>query len=214
MVCAATKRLAAEQVLHCLQQFGQHQSNPVLQVIAADLPLTENTRYPSQLLQFDQIGLRGYYHCHPQQHRFSGEHGHFHLFITTDSVSEQWSHLVGLCMDSMGQALRWFMVNHWVTGEQWLSAAQLQQQFQQLLNGSGQNINSTSLSLTEQWLLAMLQLYAENITQLLSTRDERLQTLESEWPASEIKANREIYLLTDSVIDLQAQLENCLQADK
>lgn len=212
MVCVANKQTAAQRVLQCVQLLGELQSNPVLQVIAEYLPLTENDRYPPQLLQFTQLGLRGYYHCHPQQYRFEGEHGHFHLFVNTPDNPQEWSHLAGLCMDSMGQPLRWFMVNHWVTGESWLAATELRRQLQALCDNPALVDNALPLSLTENWLIAMLRLYHDEIEQLLVTRDQQLASRQASQPAQDIKTCREVYLLAEQPIDLQDKLSQCLLA--
>lgn len=118
---------ATESLVACLFEMAEAKTNPVLEIIAQDKALEENKKYPSELLQFNQSGWRAYYHCHPAaragNHRFNGEHGHFHIFVRIQENPEQWSHLVALAMDNMGQPLGWFTVNHWVTGEEWQSAA-------------------------------------------------------------------------------------------
>ena len=83
---------AAESLLACLLEMADAKTNAVLQVINPDLPLEENKKYPDGLLQFNQSGWRAYYHCHPAaragNHRFKGEHGHFHIFVRTQNKPE------------------------------------------------------------------------------------------------------------------------------
>lgn len=183
---------------------AEAETNPVLEIIDCDKPLEENKKYPSGLLQFNQKGWRAYYHCHPASragnHRFKGEHGHFHIFVRTQIEPETWSHLVALAMDNMGQPLGWFTVNHWVTGEAWESSTILVRY-----------LNTISLdsqySLVERWLLSLVALSCEVVSEVLYQRDKVLGRMNINTEEQDIKQNKDIYLLSESPVNLKTLLK-------
>ena len=187
-------------MLQCLLEMGQADSNPVLEVIADASPVVEEVKYPKGHLHFNGSGWRAYYHCHANQsdihHLFAAEHGHFHFFICSDEASDTWSHLVALSMDALGQPLRWFMVNHWVTGETWLPANQLTTLIQNIPYQKQE-------SLLEEWLLCMLEIYKTEISGLLLKREQHPGIQDAQQ-----RQNRDIYLLAEEKIDLQQKLEH------
>lgn len=179
---------------------GEADSNPVLQAIADANPVVEEVKYPKGHLHFNGTGWRAYYHTHanhPDIHPlFAAEHGHFHIFVRVDETSDRWTHLVALSMDAFGQPLRWFMVNHWVTGETWLEANPL--------SALTENIPYQKQdSLLEQWLLCMLDIYKTEISGLLLKRDQQPGINDDRQ-----RQNRDVYLLTEEKIDLQQKLEH------
>jgi len=183
---------------------GEQNLNPVLLCLSNNLQIQAQKKYPEGLLQFNETGWRAYYHCHANKddinHLFEEEHGHFHLFVRHTEHPESWSHVVALSMDDMGQPLRWFMVNHWVTGETWLTAP--------LLSAQLHDIPLTEQNtLLEQWLLSMLALYKDDINALLVLRDHSLNIKHSH---GDIKQDREYYLLSELAIKLQHKLEQVL----
>lgn len=182
---------------------GELKSNPVLQVIEKNFPIEQEKKYPESLLQFNSTGWRAYYHCHANKkdinHLFEAEHGHFHIFLRLTEHPETWTHVVALSIDDMGQPLRWFMVNHWVTGEVWLAAP--------LLSEKLRDIPFTKQStLLEQWLLSMVALFKDEITGLLTWRDQVLDVNGAE----EYRQDRQYYLLAEQAINLQNKLEHAI----
>lgn len=182
---------------------AEAETNPVLQVINSDLPLEENKKYPADLLQFNQTGWRAYYHCHPAtqagNHRFQGEHGHFHIFVRTQNNPEKWSHLVALAMDPMGQPLGWFTVNHWVTGEAWESSKILIRYIKAI------SLNSKN-NLVECWLLSLLSLSCDAVSMILNERDNMLNQMKIVTEEQDIKQNKKLYLLSETPINLKELL--------
>jgi len=181
------------------------ETNPVLQVIDITQPLEENKKYPAGLLHFSQAGWRAYYHCHPASragnHRFQGEHGHFHIFVRIQNTPEKWSHLVALAMDPLGQPLGWFTVNHWVTAEAWLDAEKLIKYLQNIPFAKQD-------TLTESWLLSLLAASYNDIVQILISRDQHLQEYQrQQQPEIDSKQDRSIYVLSERAIDLIALIK-------
>ena len=203
---------AAESLVACLFEMAEANSNPVLQVINPDIPLEENKKYPPDLLQFSDSGWRAYYHCHPASragnHRFTGEHGHFHLFVQIKKEPAQWSHLAALAMDNMGQPLGWFTVNHWVTGECWGSTDVLIDKLDNIpfLDFYKKEDRVTNYELVERWLLSFLALSIEKVKIILQQRDENLKKKQSEHGESDVKTDKDIYLLSEIPVNISTLL--------
>ena len=194
---------------------AEAETNPVLQVINPDSPLEENKKYPSDLLQFNQLGWRAYYHCHPAtragNHRFQGEHGHFHIFVRTQNEPEKWSHLVALAMDNMGQPLGWFTVNHWVTGETWEDSDILSRHLESIPYDQLEHLKSTKTKKTktkivERWLLSLLAVSLNDVKTVLHERDKILKQKQLNQSVSDIKQDKGIYLLSEIPINLMGLL--------
>ncbi len=179
---------------------GEKQSNPVLEVLNNNPQIKQEVKYPEGFLRFNQAGWRAFYHCHANQkdikHLFKNEHGHFHIFAPASPQSDNWSHLVALSMDEFGQPIRWFMVNHWVSGETWLEADLLARQLQTIPFAE-------QTSILEQWLMSMLVVYQSEIFGLLNERDHVIKSKEDE----DCKQDRSLYLLAEQEIKLQQKLE-------
>lgn len=191
---------AAESLLHCLLEMGEQGSNPVLEVIEHQATIQQEIKYPAEHLQFKGTGWRAYYHTHANNpdinHLFEKEHGHFHIFVS-DEDSQNWSHLVALSMDEYGQPLRWFMLNHWVTGETWCDAGV----FNKILDQIPYREQET---LVEVWLLALVSLYQSEIKDLLQERDQAPGINSNE----ALRQDRTLYLLAEKNIDIKQKLES------
>jgi hypothetical protein len=205
-VIAGTDPLAAAAVWYaCTQTLAQARSNPVLMLLPAGTPPLEGQHYPTPPLAFTGEYLRAYYHSHPREHRFAGEHGHFHIFIKMTDKSD-WVHLAGLCMDPHGQPLRWFMTNHWVTAGAWVAADMLIEQ----LGHTWSAIDPLRLNLVERWLWSMLGMFGETVTGLLLQRDSELIRATNGRGVEEVMADRTIYILAEQEIDLLSRVEKLL----
>lgn len=205
---------ATESFISCLLKMAEAETNPVLEIIDQNKPLEENKKYPPALLQFNQTGWRAYYHCHPASragnHRFKGEHGHFHLFVRIQTDPEEWSHLVALAIDNMGQPLGLFTVNHWVTGEKWESSAVLENYLKVIPYDKQDNM-------VECWLLSLLSLSCDMVKTVLHQRDKILQekqlkrAKEKNDQKYDIKQDKDIYVLSEKALNLEVLLN--LQQD-
>lgn len=204
LVTLSEKEKVTNTLVACLLEMAKAETNPVLQVIESAKPLKENKKYPAELLQFNQLGWRAYYHCHPAarsgNHRFEGEHGHFHLFVRThtkeESDQETWSHVAALAMDNMGQPLGWFTVNHWVTGESWEPATSL-------INYLNNIPFDKPLSLVEAWLLSILMVSKDEVCTILNTRDQIIKEKELTADNENIKQDKSVYLLSEIAVNIK-----------
>lgn len=194
---------ALQHMIELLQQMAVQQTNPLLLLLPQDESVIEQRKYPATPLAFNGQPLRAYYHCHPAEQRRDEEHGHFHLFVPGRN-SSGWSHLVALAMDYYGQPQSWFTVNRWVTDGNWESIGHLLSSIDRLEQDS-------DMSLVEQWLLCLLQLYRLELQTVLTERDRCLENLAPELSLPELLEERTIYLLSANNIVLLEKLQSLLQ---
>jgi len=108
---------------------------------------------------------RLYYHAHASRRRPDAEHGHFHLF-SHGAKPADYMHLVGISLNAVGQPIRLFTTNRWVTGETWHGAAAVEQALAQFeVRTLGR------MAPVARWATAMVHLYREQIVQLVYRRD-------------------------------------------
>jgi len=200
---------AAGDLLACLQAFAAGHGNPVLSLLGPERQLLSGRKYPQPPLGFGGGRWRAYYHYHDGQPLAPGEHGHFHIFVRAPKAQAshgreaRWAHLAGLGMDGLGQPLRWFAVNAWVTDDAWLPRDWLLAQLQELAPDD-------DAGLLPAWLGAMLGLYRDELDGLLADRD---QALAAAGGATVLRlADRSLYQLAERPVDLQDRLEAVLNS--
>lgn len=200
---AFTSPAPQEWLFDCIQQLAARASNPVLEVLQGDTQFEQNRKYPEHGLSFAHQGVRAFYHCHDTASAPVNEHGHFHVFLSPGNrhaASSDWVHLAGLSMDQLGQPLHWFSVNRWVCGGGWQTATKL-------MALMGQVSAATELLLVEQWLLAMLMVYRQELEQLLIVRDQCLTQLTASVNDQVILEDRRYYELSKCPIDLLTKFQ-------
>ena len=203
---AQSLRNAAQALFACVQRMAEESTNAVLQVLGEKGEICEGRRYPQPPLGFADGHWRAYYHCHALATATAGEHGHFHIFSDGDQRGpDQWSHVAGLAMDLEGQPLRWFVTNRWVTAGSWGRRDVLRVRLECLQPAAGN-------SLLTQWLTAMLCLYAADIDERLRARDDRLQCARQNGSMEQVLADRSLYELAETRIDLVGTLQRLLSS--
>ena len=124
--------------------------------------------YPDTDVRDVETGFRWYYHCHDRPGP-RGEHGHFHLFAepaTAASERPPLSHLLAIGIDPLGQPLRLFTVNRWVTDEVWIDAEQALRRLARFRIDSTADHPDIS-----RWLSAVLRLFQPQWQRLIRERD-------------------------------------------
>lgn len=109
-----------------------------------------------------------YYHAHSKSERLANEHGHFHVFVRTQS-GRHFHHLIGISLDARGVPIRLFLTNQWVTGETWVDSKKmlpLLARFECSIRGR--------LGPVSQWITGMVHLYGQEIAALHHGRDRWL----------------------------------------
>lgn len=127
--------------------------------------------YPDDDARDDVRGIQYYYHCHVSRPAIANEHGHFHVFLRQRHSAPP-AHLVALSIDALGQPLRAFTTNAWVTGERPLPARRLAPLAARL------HIESSHHQMAvDRWLAALIRLFSPQIAWLLERRDQRIEAL-------------------------------------
>lgn len=192
----------ALRLLTLLQQMAAQNTNAALTVLENVDHLESQCRYPDAGLLFAGKRWRAFYHCHEAASMHSNEHGHFHIF--TDIGKQSWAHVAGLSIDTEGQPLQWFMVNRWVTDGPWLES----EDFLNQLKYAEENHEDDGL--VGSWLVILLRLYQNTLSELFMKRDEQIQHKLEGRSKAETLENRDIYILATRSIDLQSMLEKYL----
>ena len=189
-------------LLVILQEMAAQKTNAVLELLGNIGHLETERPYPETGLLFAADRWRAFYHCHEATSMHPKEHGHFHLF--TAIGNQVWAHVAGLSIDAEGQPLQWFTVNRWVTDGLWLERDRLLSQLKTAVADTEEG------GLAGRWLVALLQLYHDTLTGLLTKRDEQIQLRLKGRSMIEVLDDRDIYTLTTQSIDLQSMLEKHL----
>ena len=163
-------------------------------------------------------GAQYFYHCH-RENMDRDEHGHFHCFLRYPHIPKRvkptplpdWdkyidnpmTHLVAIGMNIYGEPIRLFTVNRWISSEIWYDAKH-----------ANANIHRFKMTLTDdpywqvldQWVEAMLHLFAPQITWLHQTRDAVAQR-----EGADIYNNPLIEELSEISINLKTQIQWLLE---
>lgn len=166
-----------------------------------------------------KTGGQYFYHCH-RENEESEEHGHFHCYLRQKSIPKHmkptpladWdknqdspmAHLIAIAMNRLGQPIRLFTVNRWVTSETWFDAkhvTNLVKRFKMTLS------DDPYWQPLDQWVEGMLHLFAPQIAWLHQERDAKMAQYAQENPTDNIYENRAIEELSEISIDLQTQIQ-------
>lgn len=146
-----------------------------------------------------------YYHAHPPSEVGDGphdaEHGHFHLFMREEGA-EGLTHICGVAMSTLGTPISLFATNGWVTGEAWLPAdrtAALARRWD--LSGAARG------GVVNEWLTALVTLYEDEITAMLSERDVALSAFGSDRPLEDVLEDRDFEVAAHVPVDLTAKAD-------
>jgi len=192
----------SHRLLVILREMAAQKTNAVLGVLGNIAHLETEQPYPESGLRFAGDQWRAFYHCHESASMHPNEHGHFHIF--TAIGNQAWAHVAGLSIDIEGQPLQWFAVNRWVTDGPWLERDRLLAQLGSARADTGEE------GLPGRWLVAMLQLYHDSLTGLLTERDTQIQLELKGRSLIETLDDRDIYTLATQSVDLQSMLEKTL----
>ncbi len=205
---------AGEEIAECYRVLRKAGLNVVGEVLKGQGQFFEMTHYPKGDVYDRETHAQYYYHAHRPN-----EHGHFHTFMrqagmpagtrpVPDAESRSWpkgddalSHIVAVSMESHGYPTDLFTTNRWVTGETWYAAADVCRFLDRFA------IDHANPSWpTNRWLTAMVRLFRPQIEYLLRKRDERLASWAAEHPGVDVYEDRELEVLSEMNIDVDAQV--------
>jgi hypothetical protein len=109
------------------------------------------------------------------------------------------SHLVAISLDALGEPIRLFTTNRWVTGETWYRAGDVIAMLDRF------TIGPTGPTLRDRWLVAVMQLFRPQIAALLRQRDHTVMARRRRQRANVFEDPR-LEVTSSLDIDLRAQL--------
>ena len=187
----------ASRLMQCMNDMGERHTNSVLLTLAGTKTIKPYQRYPETPYYFGNNHWRAFYHCHPSPENIAGEHGHYHFF-TRENQKDEWSHVIAMGMNDVGQPTRLFTTNLWVTDGKWFDAKRLIPQLAILANSQDE-------SLATSWLKYVLLLFQFEISELLVVRDTKVERLFPNYH-EQCFLDRSLYYLSEQKISLNQQL--------
>lgn len=171
-----------------------------------------------------KTGAQYFYHCHREDFE-SSEHGHFHCFLRYPQIPKHikptplsdWdknidnpmTHIVAIAMNNLGQPIRLFTVNRWISSEIWYDAKyapNIIKRFNMTLT------DDPYWQILDQWTEAMIHLFAPQIAWLYSRRDDKIKSIQHDAPNDNAYENQQFEELSSITIDLQQQIQWVINA--
>ena len=211
---------AADEMIQVLEEAAEQQKHILIDVINARAPddFTQWQHYPPGDVHDREKGALWFYHAHAEDEaaRPWSEHGHFHLFVYSEHVSDGVQpialppepdmeagglcHLVAISFDNAGTPMRIFTVNRWVAVE-WQYPAE---EVIRLLDFF--KLDNQEFSLTSRWLMAALKLFRPQIEWSLRERDRVIEPMREKDPEG-FSEDQDIEVLSSFAFDLGGQIE-------
>ena len=187
----------ASRLVECMLDLGELKTNAVLISLDGIKSIKPYQRYPEKPYNFGNKHWRAFYHCHDKKDDTCKEHGHYHFF-THGQQQDSWSHVAAMGMNKLGQPVRLFTTNLWVTDGIWFKSNQLKKQMEILRH-------SKEDTLVSNWLKSALLLFYNEINNLLLQRDEAASRL---YPNNldKLFSDHDINYLSEINVDLNEQL--------
>ncbi len=209
-----------KKLLTAQQQIINPTGNSILHYTLKDKDQHESmSHYPKGDRIDRQTGAQYFYHCHRENFE-STEHGHFHCFLRYKHIPkhikptplDDWdkhidnpmTHIIAISMNNLGQPIRLFTVNRWVSSEIWYDAKHASnfiKRFDMTLT------DDPYWQILDQWVESMLHLFAPQIAWLYTTRDAAIKSLQQSNPGENIYESERFEELSSIAIDLKQQIE-------
>jgi hypothetical protein len=158
--------------------------------------------YPRNDVSDAKSGYEFYYHAHSADEIGFDEHGHFHVYRRDMLNQSQFTHLVGISLNKQGMPVRIFTTNQWVTGEQFQWADRVMDDVRHFdLHAKGR------VAPIARWLSAFMQLFEQDIEQIVLARDLRVAQLSEKDELVSVLESRQHHILTQCSIDMLGLLD-------
>ncbi|MGQ9365220.1 DUF6969 family protein [Azospirillum sp. ST 5-10] len=210
---------AAREVRTCQRVLAKTGDTVVGELLRGHGTPSEWRHYPPGDVYDSEYHAQYYYHCHPEDDRPRGEHGHFHTFLRPFGMPEgvrpadlpdaappasdndALSHLVAIGIDPLGRPVRLFTTNRWVTGETWYSAGDVVR----MLDGFVIDHARPSWP-ANRWITALLRLFRPQIAVLLHERDAAIRRWEAANPDRYVYEDRALEVPSERMVSVDAQI--------
>lgn len=209
---------AAREMLACQRVLAKTGDTVVGELLRGHGTVYEWRHYPPGDVYDAEYHAQYYYHCHPEDERPGGEHGHFHTFLRPlgmpDGVApaplpdyrppagenDALSHLVGIAVDQAGRPVRLFTTNRWVTGEVWYPADDVVRMLEQFV------IDHARPSWpVNRWITALVRLFRPQIEVLLHERDMAMTAWAEAHPDCNPYEDRAIEIPSQVLVSVEEQ---------
>lgn len=209
----------ARQILEAQQLMTTTEGENILHYTLNKMERHERmTHYPKGDRIDHTTGAQYFYHCHRENYE-STEHGHFHCFLRYKHIPKSikpaplldWdryidnpmTHLVAIGMNQLGQPIRLFTVNRWVTSEIWYEAKYAQR----FVRRYQMTLVDPYWQTLDRWVEGVLQLFIPQISWLHEERDRRIQAHQECTAVENPYLDYELEELSEIHIDLKKQIE-------
>lgn len=211
---------AGREVRTCRRVLAKTGDTVVGELLRGNGTLYEWRHYPPGDVYDAEYHAQYYYHCHPEDERPPGDHGHFHTFLRPLGMpagmapaplpdfeppagdNDALSHLIGIAMDTAGSPVRLFTTNRWVTGETWYAAEDVVR----MLDGFVIDHARPSWA-TNRWITALVRLFRPQIVELLHERDRNIARRAADMPGSNVHEDRGLEVTSQRSINVDDQIE-------
>ncbi len=212
----------AEQVLLFQQKILTSCGKNILHYILQDQShFLKNKHYPTgERIDF-QNGGQYFYHCHRENYT-TEEHGHFHCFLRRTAIpkyikpfhypqkpskeSQQMTHLIAISINRIGQPIRLFTINHWLSHEVAYHSRYIANLTRRFKLDIQENLYWRNL---DKWIEGVIQIFLPQIIWLHQQKASQINLLTKNH--ENIFANRKIEELSSIPIDLVKQIEWIIQ---
>ncbi|KTD50194.1 hypothetical protein Lqui_1519 [Legionella quinlivanii] len=215
----------ASQILEAQQQMTTAKGKNIIHYTLQKKRRHESmSHYPKGDRIDRQTGAQYFYHCHREDYE-SMEHGHFHCFLRykgipakiTPTPLSDWdknmdnpmTHIVAISMNCLGQPIRLFTVNRWVSSEIWYDAKHVSsfiKKYEMTLE------DDPYWMILDQWVEGMLHLFEPQIVWLHQERDKQIARIKAEDAESNPYEDHRYEELSYIDIDLTSQVQWVLNA--
>ena len=216
---------AGQEIVEVHRVLAKMGDNVVGELLRGQGTFYEWDHYPPGDVYDPETHGQYYYHAHPPDQRFPGEHGHFHTFLRPkgmpagieplplpdseppEGANDALCHLVAIAMDGKGIPIRLFTVNRWVTGETWYRAADVARMLDCF------KIDHARPSWpVNHWVSAMVRLFKPQILELLDRRDRSVAAWAKLHPGDDVYEDRNLEVTSFVDISIEQQVRAVGQA--
>ena len=211
---------AGREISEIRRVLGKTGENVVAEILRHQGTFYEWDHYPSGDVYDRESHAQYYYHAHPVDQRFAGEHGHFHTFLRPKGMpagirpapicdapmpedpNDALSHLIAISMNGDGEPFRLFTVNRWVTGEVWYKAEDVCRMLDGFVIGHAQPSWPTN-----RWITATVTLFKPQIRALVAARDSCVAAWRTDHPDGDTYEDRDLEVTSYVDISVERQFE-------
>jgi hypothetical protein len=192
---------AAEEILSVQLRYAQSGSSMIHALMNGSKSMLELEHFPRHDIVDERNNTRMYYHAHALHRKAAHEHGHFHLFSHGHAKAGH-VHLVGISLDAVGQPIRLFTTNQWVTGETWMDASAMEEVLVNFEVKTGGRLSPVA-----RWATAMVRLYLPEIVQLIRERDLMISRKSESVKMDVLFKDKRLDVVTQKRINLSQKIQ-------